>query len=86
MISLKDARDMLEHVITELKTCKMIIVNIPGENTFINCVDVKSCIKSVIKEKHLPIFVINSFLPIRESEKLKFCHVLVFIRTKELGP
>lgn len=86
MIDLKDARDILENVITELKTCKMIIVNIPGENTFMNCIDAKSRIKSLIKENHLPIFVINSYLPIRESEKLKFYHVLVFIRIKELGP
>lgn len=84
MISLEDARDIVENVITELKTGRMVIVEIPGENSFLNCVDSKAIIKTIIKERNLPFIVFNSLFPTKES-KTKLAHVLVFIRIRELG-
>ncbi len=85
MIRMEDARDIIDNVITELKTGRIVIVDIPGENTFFNCVDSKSIIKAIIKERNLPIIVFNSMILSKET-KTKLAHVLVFVRIRELAP
>lgn len=85
MIRMEDARDIVENVVTELKTGRIAIVEIPGENTFLNCVDSKSIIKAIIKERHLPIIVFNSMILSKETTS-KLAHVLVFVRIRELAP
>ena len=85
MLTLEEARDIVNNVMSEITDCRIMVVEIPGENSFFNCIDSKSIIKAIIKKRKLPIKVINTIIPTNESNR-KLSHALVFIRIRELKP
>lgn len=83
MLKLEEARDIVNNVVTELRDCRMVMVTIPGENSFLEIVDAKSIIKRIIKKMNIPVLVINTIIPTRGKSERKFMHALIFVRVKK---
>jgi len=81
------ARDIVNQVLSELRTSvgfiKYLGVHVPEFDSFMQCVDFKDTLRSIMKEKDAPVHIILTFAPLGQNQKW-FNYMFLFWTTKEL--